>query len=151
MQSPTWGGIVNPTSPVYCNRGFPPGRCLSPRDDRPQLIVRERDQNWLRGPDLNRRPSGYEPDELPGCSTPRPKSCEIIVACISGFKTSDFHYLTWCPARDLNPHARKHYPLKIACLPIPPAGQNLLNLVHQCLFYLLELCLPSSRLAEKFL
>jgi hypothetical protein len=26
---------------------------------------------WLRGPDLNRQPSGYEPDELPGCSTPR--------------------------------------------------------------------------------
>ena len=26
---------------------------------------------WLRGPDLNRRPSGYEPDELPDCSTPR--------------------------------------------------------------------------------
>jgi hypothetical protein len=26
---------------------------------------------WLRGSDLNRRPSGYEPDELPGCSTPR--------------------------------------------------------------------------------
>jgi membrane-bound lytic murein transglycosylase A len=26
----------------------------------------------LRGPDSNRRPSGYEPDELPGCSTPRP-------------------------------------------------------------------------------
>ncbi|MFQ2163835.1 hypothetical protein, partial [Aeromonas hydrophila] len=25
---------------------------------------------WLRGPDLNRRPSGYEPDELPSCSTP---------------------------------------------------------------------------------
>ena len=27
--------------------------------------------NWLRGWDLNPRPSGYEPDELPGCSTPR--------------------------------------------------------------------------------
>jgi hypothetical protein len=26
---------------------------------------------WLRGLDLNQGPSGYEPDELPGCSTPR--------------------------------------------------------------------------------
>ena len=31
----------------------------------------EKKKNWLRGADLNRRPSGYEPDELPGCSTPR--------------------------------------------------------------------------------
>src|SRR5699024_9755642 len=28
---------------------------------------------WLRGPDVNQRPSGDEPDELPDCSTPRPK------------------------------------------------------------------------------
>jgi hypothetical protein len=26
---------------------------------------------WLRGLDLNQRPLGYEPNELPGCSTPR--------------------------------------------------------------------------------
>ncbi len=25
----------------------------------------------MRGQDLNLRPSGYEPDELPDCSTPR--------------------------------------------------------------------------------
>jgi hypothetical protein len=36
--------------------------------------IRHRDQkDWLRGLDLNQRPSGYEPDELPGCSTPRCK------------------------------------------------------------------------------
>ena len=26
---------------------------------------------WVQGPDLNRRPPGYEPDELPDCSTLR--------------------------------------------------------------------------------
>jgi hypothetical protein len=25
---------------------------------------------WLRGLDLNQRPLGYEPNELPDCSTP---------------------------------------------------------------------------------
>ena len=28
---------------------------------------------WMRGPDSNRRPSGYEPDELTCCSTPHRK------------------------------------------------------------------------------
>ena len=26
----------------------------------------------------------------------------------------------WCRGRDSNPHALAHYPLKIACLPVPP-------------------------------
>ena len=32
-------------------------------------------KKWLRGLDLNQRPSGYEPDELPDCSTPRHQNC----------------------------------------------------------------------------
>jgi hypothetical protein len=27
--------------------------------------------SWLRGMDLNHRPLGYEPNELPDCSTPQ--------------------------------------------------------------------------------
>ena len=33
----------------------------------------------LRGQDLNLRPSGYEPDELPGCSTPREWMGVIVI------------------------------------------------------------------------
>ena len=36
-----------------------------------RLLPVQQSEKWLRGWDLNPRPSGYEPDELPGCSTPR--------------------------------------------------------------------------------
>ena len=36
----------------------------------------------LRGVDLNHRPSGYEPDELPDCSTPRQYFLTFSLYCM---------------------------------------------------------------------
>src|SRR5438876_5724960 len=52
---------------------------------------------WWRGWDLNPRPSGYEPDELPDCSTPRrtgqasrsPPGPNRVEACIATIRRSD--------------------------------------------------------------
>ena len=45
----------------------------APRNTKPHRLRNGRASAFreLRGQDLNLRPSGYEPDELPGCSTPR--------------------------------------------------------------------------------
>ena len=48
-------------------RGFSAGKKKTPQRLRTAGFL---SGIWLREPDLNRRPSGYEPDELPGCSTP---------------------------------------------------------------------------------
>ena len=37
---------------------------------------------WVQGPDLNRRPPGYEPDELPNCSTLRYLKIAISTNCL---------------------------------------------------------------------
>jgi hypothetical protein len=50
--------------------------------------------SWLRGVDLNHRPLGYEPNELPDCSTPQSDHSEcfpsrqlmsIPEGCLKGF------------------------------------------------------------------
>jgi len=37
----------------------------------------------LREPDLNRRPRGYEPRELPSCSIPRVKRYRLWISCLA--------------------------------------------------------------------
>src|SRR5438132_10927154 len=43
--------------------------------------LREGTFGWLRGVDLNHRPLGYEPNELPDCSTPLFYSSINSLAC----------------------------------------------------------------------
>ena len=51
---------------------------------------------WLRGLDLNQRPLGYEPNKLPGCSTPR-------------------YRIIWLRERELNPPVRLMRPESNHC------------------------------------
>ena len=44
------------------------------------MAVDHPSETKLRGQDLNLRPSGYEPDELPGCSTPRRYKSDMVEA-----------------------------------------------------------------------
>ena len=58
-----------PTSPDLGDRAVTPtqkrGHGNTPRP------LDHIERSWLRGRDLNPRPLGYEPNELPDCSTPR--------------------------------------------------------------------------------
>jgi hypothetical protein len=78
--------------------------------------------NWLRGLDLNQRPSGYEPDELPGCSTPRSRTVELArrfihAQAVSSIKTARRH------SKSNNPAALEipdKYACSSPCLPAWP-------------------------------
>ena len=71
------------------------------------------DRKWLQGRDLNPRPPGYEPDELPDCSTLR----QVLET-------------KWWARRDLNPHTHlRAMDFKSIVSAIPPLarGKEALN------------------------
>ena len=55
----------------FSNGGFGQNRTADTRIFSPLLYRLSYETIWLREKDLNQRPSGYEPDELPDCSIPR--------------------------------------------------------------------------------
>ncbi len=89
--------------------------------------------NWLRGPDLNRRPSGYEPDELPGCSTPRPSYCYHIVYCASD----------WLRGPDLNRRPSGYEPDELpGCSTPRPTRANNTRHLAGCKIFLTNITDP---------
>lgn len=62
-----------------------PEEALNPRPVTKQKAALKAAICLVAGQDLNLRPSGYEPDELPGCSTPRYYFTAERAACATLF------------------------------------------------------------------
>ncbi|WP_394230380.1 hypothetical protein, partial [Shewanella colwelliana] len=59
-----------------------------------------------REPDLNRRPSGYEPDELPYCSIPRPLFKALMFSLVAHGATAEESSLLQSGANYIDKDAR---------------------------------------------
>src|SRR5207249_4624162 len=62
---------TGPGAESSCGRCSPSESKKGGHFDRPSYVYERIGLGWWRGRDLNSRPLGYEPNELPGCSTPR--------------------------------------------------------------------------------
>src|SRR5713101_7978871 len=61
-------------------------------------------EDWLRGRDLNPRPLGYEPNELPDCSTPR--QSQLLTQTRSKCEISNLRFQWWAWVEsNYRPHA----------------------------------------------
>ena len=91
---------------------------------------------WWRELDLNQRPSGYEPDELPCCSIPR--QWKFVVK--------------WCLGPDLNRHGiNSHRILSPVRLPISPPRHIYLKVNLQIRLYSIFLNLSTTFFSRFFL
>ena len=99
--------------------------CLS-RAEAPNLSSGASDLQlrWWRGRDLNPRPSGYEPDELPDCSTPRRASQGISGPRRVAQRDDDYHQAcVSAVAKIFWPVALRWMPSQIAYgAAAPPSG-----------------------------
>jgi hypothetical protein len=96
--------------------------------ERLQLIERI----WLRGVDLNHRPLGYEPNELPGCSTPHKNHISgVVEGQTLGAFTATLFFL-----RDFDraAHDNASVPLKVSAI-VRRHGFRMQTRIHRLLFF----------------